>query len=621
MNTLSISQKEIEKNYQPVKLLKSIRFPTYQLYAKVSNRKIEPKTALKIAALETMSWLRKRFREREIPSFINLLEPDNYQRVGEEDLKSFHIDEGYILDVIYIEEKGIWSLQLTEPDLGSDPGNINQKREAVPGRTFQTNVAFRIYNGELQCGFKTLCSQIEGTTVPCEVYRLTIVKQMVRNKLLGLKQIYPIIEETHPLENPKDIDKLKEFINNEERQLPLVILTKMSPKINFKEIEEEVLNHKRNYLDNIPRGETRELLPGVIPKLPFEEKGLVKYKMGFAHFIIVNQNLISTFNDIMGKEYLISDGDVRIIFPLKYNEDTLVFKEENINKDPNKFLKEIESQLQDYPKGKNIDFGNTKFLEEARLIELEEIINSSKSKKEAIEANNSKIDIIKKVHIENINNLKRELEESKDIIIKVKEKLKIKEEELIHKDEKWQGKMDKEKILDTKEIDDLKEEIKRKEQLLERPRKPEEIPEFVEKHFSGKLIFHERAKDQITKTLAYEVDMNLLCDALEYLAWEYRDELMGIITSEKSKNISAKKYKRPFTVCPSGDKSIEKFPKEYKIKYGLSYTGKLVEVPLDFHLKVGVDNEKLLRIYFLFDKKEKLIVVGSLPKHLNTISY
>jgi hypothetical protein len=46
-----------------------------------------------------------------------------------------------------------------------------------------------------------------------------------------------------------------------------------------------------------------------------------------------------------------------------------------------------------------------------------------------------------------------------------------------------------------------------------------------------------------------------------------------------------------------------------------------VEALLDLHLCIGVDPCNLIRIYFLYDKVNRLIVVGSLPGHLRTVSY
>lgn len=54
-------------HYDPVLLLRNVQYPTYQLYAVAGQGKAEPETVLKIAILETMHWLRQRFREFEIP--------------------------------------------------------------------------------------------------------------------------------------------------------------------------------------------------------------------------------------------------------------------------------------------------------------------------------------------------------------------------------------------------------------------------------------------------------------------------------------------------------------------------------------------------------------------------
>ena len=41
---------------------------------------------------------------------------------------------------------------------------------------------------------------------------------------------------------------------------------------------------------------------------------------------------------------------------------------------------------------------------------------------------------------------------------------------------------------------------------------------------------------------------------------------------------------------------------------------------LEYHLRVGNDPESLLRIYFLHDDEKKLLVVGSLPRHLRAVT-
>lgn len=617
----------IIKKRQPVKLLKSVNFPTYQLYAKVSNRNIDPKIALKIAVLETMSWLRKRFREIDIPDEIVFPEPIDYKMVNKKDFKSFHINEGYVLDVVYVEEYGIWSLRLTEPDLGPEPGKQKQKRDPIPGRIFQTNIAFIIQKKQLECGFKTVCLEPEGTNGYCEVFRLAVVKAIVRNELLGLKQVYPIIEGAHYIDNISKINGLKSFIKNNDRQMPLVILTEYIPKINVLEIErkfkDEVLNPRFDFSNTRIKGlgsdNTKERLNK--PQLAFEVENLIKYRMGYAQFAILSKKAIEDFNRIMGIDYSVSEGDVRIIYPLKINEDSELYKLDGILANKKYFNSFLMDKLQNYPKGKIMNFGNVKFVNEARVIEQEQIINSSNSKESTLKANEIKLESIKQVYKENINSLKLELEEKNMKISKLKHKISLQGEELKNKDEEWQSKLEEQEIIHAKQIDELNDKIKRMEQLLDRPEKPEDVVEWVEKHFSHRLIFHKKAKDLITKTLASEVDMDLLCDAIEFLGCEYRDQVLGLISKDDMYHICAEKYNRPFDVGSSGDISVSMYPKEYKIKYGVGFTGKPVEVPLNMHLRVGTDNENLLRIYFLFDKEEKLVVVGSLPKHLPTISY
>ncbi|NLO41254.1 MAG: hypothetical protein GX115_17545 [Ruminiclostridium sp.] len=98
------------------------------------------------------------------------------------------------------------------------------------------------------------------------------------------------------------------------------------------------------------------------------------------------------------------------------------------------------------------------------------------------------------------------------------------------------------------------------------------------------MILHKKAKDLIRKTPTDEVDMKLLCNALEFLATEYRDVMESQITEDEKKRRCSEKYNRPFEVTPVANTTIEFTPSEYKIKYNYGNKEKRLECPLDLHL-------------------------------------
>ena len=159
--------------------------------------------------------------------------------------------------------------------------------------------------------------------------------------------------------------------------------------------------------------------------------------------------------------------------------------------------------------------------------------------------------------------------------------------------------------------------LKRK---LSRPKEHSQIAAWVREHFSGRLILHPKAEDLLEDKSARSVSAELICDALDFLATDYWDRRYLRISTEEMNSRCSEKYGRPFEVKPTGTTTIEFTPAEYKIKYFPGAKGKPVESPLDFHLGVGNDPENLLRIYFLHDDEKKLIVVGSLPRHLRAVT-
>ena len=123
-----------------------------------------------------------------VPKELLLPGPEEFRSCSEKALQSLHLNAGFVIDIVSLPEQGAWSLQITEPDLGSDPGNPKQARQAVPGRIIETNIGFRIVGHQLQCGFQTVVSDVAGGNALAEVYRLAVVKRLANNPDFGLQQ-------------------------------------------------------------------------------------------------------------------------------------------------------------------------------------------------------------------------------------------------------------------------------------------------------------------------------------------------------------------------------------------------------------------------------------------------
>ena len=142
----------------------------------------------------------------------------------------------------------------------------------------------------------------------------------------------------------------------------------------------------------------------------------------------------------------------------------------------------------------------------------------------------------------------------------------------------------------------------------------------MEEHFSDHLLLHPKAVDRMLASSRCAA-VDLICDALDYLATDHWDMRYLRVPRELALTRCSEKYGRPFDVVPNGQMTIDFTPGEYKIKYFRDAMGKLRESALDWHLRVGNDTENLLRIYFLYDDENRLIVVGSLHDHLKTVIF
>ena len=605
---------------QPLRLLRNVTYPTYQLVAVAGNGKLAPEKVLTIAVLETLSWLRQRFRDFEVPPELDYPEASEYEKVDFRAFASFTIDRGYRVEVVCLPEEMIWTLQLTEPDLGSEPGAATQKRAPLPGRLFETNIAYTVVAGQVECGFRTFVSDPEGTTEPCEVYRMAVVKNLARHPLVGLRHGYWLRDEAYRLDSVGAVRTLNGWLKEKGRMMPGIVVAECAPEpVDFaaiKMIGADGLFAPILRMPPLPP----EALPGMSAsptemKLPVDAARMARYKMGYAQVFVLPLGQQATFARITGQA--VAPGEVLVLEPLAFGGEVVRIGAARSKADPEAVLQFLEDFVQNYPKDKPMTFGKAVFLPQAKEMLHQRMVGLLHTKEELLESFEEKTQAAKERHRQDILAMEERCALKDAKIGRLNNRIA----ELEEASSSFQTLMTEQEAASEARLEAKDAEIARLKALLDRPSRPEEVPGWVERHFEGKLILHMRAKGMLEGLLPNAVDLGLLCDAVEFLATDYRDRLTGRIDEDEMNRCCTEKYGRPFTILPVGDASATMYPKDYKIKYGTGFTGKPVEVLLDLHLSVGVDPCNLIRIYFLYDKVNRLIVVGSLPAHLRTVSY
>ena len=133
----------------------------------------------------------------------------------------------------------------------------------------------------------------------------------------------------------------------------------------------------------------------------------------------------------------------------------------------------------------------------------------------------------------------------------------------------------------------------------------------MEENFVEQVLLLSRARDELKKE--QNPDLQLFCDAIEVLALDYRQFLLGKISMEELNEHRKNRGAAALEIAPSGDASIKRFAEDYKVPYqgqGCDGNGRRT---LDRHLKYGVESQHLLRIYFFWDDSIQKVVIDFLP--------
>lgn len=153
------------------------------------------KRGLVIGALTVLEWLRTKFREFEIPEAFQAPGPADCGGVSISDLKSAHIDCGYTVETVCIPEEKLWAFRLIEPDLSTKWEHGEEVSAALPGRLFETNIAFRVADNRMQMGVCIIVSEPEdtGEDRQATVLRPAVVARLVEDPRSAGSLVFPAV--------------------------------------------------------------------------------------------------------------------------------------------------------------------------------------------------------------------------------------------------------------------------------------------------------------------------------------------------------------------------------------------------------------------------------------------
>jgi hypothetical protein len=616
----------MSSTYRVVKLQKNHLYPTYQLHAFMANDKTTPQDGLRLAALTTMHWLKTRLGDDVPEAWSALPSPEEYLSATDGDMPSLYINQGHVVNVVSLPDKGMWTLQITEPDLGSDPGNPEQSRPAIPGRIIETNIAFQIVGKQLECGFKTIISDPVGTEPEAEVYRIAVVRQLMRNPAFGLKQVMDIPMAAIRLTNASQVKTMLFVTHHADNALPSVIFTQpleehitMPVITDLSKLRLNSSFTSPNLKLNLPGlnlskpTNTTDKVEMVAIEPPYDLEKFCYYTFSHCRTYVLEDSARKSFSSQSGISF--APGDIVVLYPTAYGggQEVVPFRKNEAKRAET--IQLIEIGVKSYLKARPIDFGKIEFLSGARehLFRLsDELMESAEAAdahfKQELEQLNAfwKGELAQKNR--DLDAVTAQLQRQKEYAARLEdEKAQLREECAVAQD-KMQA-----------EIDAHKATIEFLQRRYDQPKDYDGIVTWVEEHFSERLFLHPKAISRMLTKSNQCADIALVCDALDYLATDYWEQRYMQLPKEIALTRCGEKYGRPFDVKPTGQVTIEFTPSEYRIKYFKNAQGIESDSDLDYHLRVGNDPENLLRIYFLHDDAQRLIVIGSLPDHLRAV--
>jgi hypothetical protein len=458
----------------------------------------------------------------------------------------------------------------------------------VPGRIWITECEIISANGKYIFGTKVSYTTPESAEMKDEIFSIpSFVIDIARKN--GFRDVRILNQDVFEANSMEKIKELRDLIVNEDRKFPLVVITDM---------EDDETTKERFH-------------PLIKPYLLIGSIGII------SHIAHIPYKMTQVWNECMGDFWGAYNGAIRIYYSNTDLEGTDYFLH------PLATAKRIraEGYIDEHGKEhKGEDVFHELLIDKIKSSNIRMRINwcgcghkfsgvAHAEKFRDYRKTFANIKDMEKYYEEEIERLERGIKEAEDEAYSAMQEATAIEKKL------------KEALENIKaqnyRIDSLEElAIKRssnEQDVIEIPEKYEDIPEWVQKHFAGRLVLAPRAKSAL-KSAIYE-DVSTVCKSLMMLAKEYYqmrcEDLRGSTSRMdffgKCQELGVQESASVSDICAGEEGET----------YNLNYGGK--KRKLDRHLKKGSsrDPRYCMRIYYFWDEEMCRTVIGYLPGHLD----
>ena len=646
----------MENTYQTTHITPARSYPTYQFHAHTVSSEPASDVFL-ICILESLRWLRNRLSDfNELPEELVTPEPEDYHSFCESRLSSFSLDLGCSIESVYLENEGIWTLTVSENDMGANIGS-EQERKPVQGRRFITDISFRKYPEHVEAGVRTICYEPVDTDAGCEVFRPTLVKKLSENPLVCFRNQYNIDGSPVIISSRSEAETFCDAVFSKECDMPFVIVCEPEKVKTVKkaaEVFESAKTVSVSAVSAVPAGglsgnftvktdfasdfsltmvkkndekksrdDGRKFISLDVPKpkqnikkadlkeqYEYTDQKTIDYAAladslkGFGIVVYLPEKCINTVNNKTGLGFEAGDA---IVMMHGIVSETVKF--DDFKNDPDVLRKRLKKEVRMMLRGAAFSYGTIVFGTDARILgmsrkeqenmTLEERISLLENQKNALEQKIRELqnnDNGMRMNAEELRNTSKKLEAE----IREREKAEAAAKKAVEKLEKISDSYRKSSSV----ISFYK---KKAEDAGHFPDNAEDVCSWAEKTLSEGIVITSRARNELKK-YSGALDVADLCDGLYYLN-AYAAYRLGNI-SEDELNLYAESCSWEVTGCGKG--ALRTCADDYTVTHdGIKYT-------LDLHIKNGVSSQLLIRIYFCWSDETGKVIIGSMPGHLGT---